>query len=340
MTEQLEQELSHLFHLAAAGVDVQPSGPRRTRVTRLNAALAAALTLALIVGVAVAGTRLASGTSHRGTVSLAGGDAKTQLLSALRHTFDRPIRIVTRVQQGSGNLQTSVTDMDYARQVAVERANGQVELLAVRGHMYQRLSGGLETMVKVPAGVQWMEISLPPAMNPALATASAGGWASLFGVDPGRLDDPAMTARLTVVRVDETRFQVSTPVEGQQHSQGQFTVGSDGTVTTGSIRVTVDPGGIPGMSAMPVEHISVELTIERLTSPLRLSPPNPRTVITNEQFQRLFRHGQTSEPSTCQTTTPTPTADGEQTTSVVCSSSVSSGTLTIVGRARPAPGHS
>src|SRR3954454_17981218 len=223
MTEQLERDLAELFQVAAARVDVRPPTRPAVRFTRLSTSLAAALTLALIGGVAVAGTRLAAERSDKGGVSVSAADAKSILLGAVRHTFDQPVRIVTTFRLSAGAPPTSETQMDYAHKTAVMRADGQIQLISVNGHLYQRLSGGMADMVKLPAGVQWMELSLPSTVNPTMASATAGSWGSLFGVDPSGLDDPAGMARLSVERVSGSQFKVRSVARGEDRTTALFT---------------------------------------------------------------------------------------------------------------------
>ena len=339
MTEQLERDLAEVFQIAADRVDVRPPTGPAVRFTRLSTSLAAALTLALIGGVAVAGTRLASRDADKAGVSLSGADAKSILVGALRHTFDEPVRIVTRFRSSEGAAQTSETEMDYAHKTAVMRSNGQVQLLSVNGRVYQRLAAGMADVVKLPAGVQWMEMSIPASVNPTLASATAGGWGSLFGVDPSGLDDPAATARLSVERLSGSQFKLGTTGGGGARTTGLFTVGPRGTVTEAAIQITIDPSVIPGMSGSPVEHQSVDISIEPLVGVLRVTPPAARSVISTERYQRLFRQGISSRPAVCVTSTPSPLRGGMASSSVVCSSSVSS-SISVVATPAPSPGHS
>ncbi|MDQ1684176.1 MAG: hypothetical protein QOC82_913, partial [Frankiaceae bacterium] len=61
MTEQIERELTALFHDRASSLDVLPPRPvAQVRRARLQAGLALASVLAVLAGVGMAGARLAN----------------------------------------------------------------------------------------------------------------------------------------------------------------------------------------------------------------------------------------------------------------------------------------
>ena len=322
MTEQIERDLTAMFEGAAAQLDVRPPAPRALRLTRLNTALAGALTLALVGGVAVAGVRLASTPTNNGRVSLAGGDAKAVLLAAVRHTFARPMRMITRIELPGSPVQTVETDVDYGRREAVQRSDGQVQMFSVSGHAYQRLSTGMKATYKAPASTEWLELPLPAGAASATATAASAGWASLFGVDPSRLDDPAVTARFSVDRVSPSGFRVKTAGADQEAQDALFTVGAAGTVTRVQLQVVMSGHAVAGLAPPPVQKFSVDVAIGPLGAPLQLTPPDPRTVLSYAQLQELMRRQRPTGAQACPTATPSPVHDGLSSTTVMCSSSV------------------
>ena len=335
MTEQLERDLAEMFTAAAATLDVRPPAPRAMRLTRLTTAMAAAVTLALVAGTALAGVRLAASPSDKGGVSLSGADAKAVLITALRRTFDQPIRLVTRVQLPASTVTSYETEIDYPRHQAVERANGQIQMLSVAGHIYQRLSPGMKEMFKVPSRVQWQELSLPPGLESALPTAASGGWGSLFGVDPSHLDDPATTSRFSVDRVGASDFSVTSA--GANQDAAVFTVGREGTVVR--VQVHISSQSSFGQAGPGPQKITIDELIAPLNAPLRLSPPDPATVISESGLQQLIQRQHPVGSQSCHSATPSPApADhGLSSLTVMCSSSV---TVYATPGASAAPRHS
>ena len=333
MTEQLERDLVDMFAAAATTLDVRPPAPRATGLTRLTTAMAAAVTVALVTATALAGVRLAGAPTDKGGVSLSGTDAKAVLVQALRRTLAQPIRIVTRVQLPASTISSFDTEIDYARHEAVERANGQIQMLSVTGHVYQRLSPGMKEMFKVPSRVQWQEISFPPGLESALPTVTSGGWGSLFGVDPSRLDDPAATSRFSVERVGAAGFSVTSA--GENREAALFTVGRGGTIVRVQVQISANSSfGQPGRGP---QKVTVDELIAPLNAPLRLSPPDPGTVISESGLQQLMRRQQPSGSQSCRSATPSPApADhGLSSLTVMCSSSV-----TVFATPAPSPAHS
>jgi hypothetical protein len=333
MTEQLERDLAALFHSVGDQLDVLPTRTHRSGMTRLNTALAAVVTLALVGGVALVGVRL-SGSSGSSGVTLAGGEAKAQLLDAFRKTFSQPFRLTVSIgdqSQDQSQLQTQLqtqTDVDYAAGEAITRTRGAVTFLAVAGHTYRHIAPGEQIAEGLPAKTEWIEQNFPDSMNPAIPVASMQGISSFLGTDSAHMTaNNGLLAGFTVVRQAGGRYAVKGSPEvtvkdfNPPDETSVFTVGSNGTVTSGFSRIIEHMHSYATGKAV-TQTITASLEIQPLTAPLHLAKPDPATVVSQEQWLADMRKAQQTQMGNevCHTNAPTPSANASHFSSgsIIC----------------------
>ena len=306
MTEQLERDLSDLFSYATERLDIRPA-VAPNRFTRLNVALAAAVTIALVGGVAIAGARLA--TSYNETpVALGSGDAQTQLLAAFRRTFSEPVEVTSTIDIGGQGRTVTRAQFDNANNEMVMYEDGSIRELWVGGREFTRIADGMHNFLsRLPAEAKWAESDVPTGAG----VSAFGNWGLLLGVGGDQ-----------ITRVGAHKFRV---VRGSDPSQpGYAWVDAGGRVIRMQVRLSLPASQGPDYQAFDV-------SIRRLGHSLKLTAPDPSTVISQARFQAAI--DATSRPETCVTSPPRP-ASAPASTIVSCAS----GSQRLA--ASPVPSHS
>lgn len=302
MTEQLERDLTELFAYAAGQLDIRPfAAPRR--LTRLNTALAGAVTLALVAALAVVGTRLASegGSSEVSTAAITGERAMDDLRNVLAQTLHGRGEAVTSYSTSAGGSATfagqrsTVTDFDGARGRAVTRAGGQTVGITIGSRYFRRIASNARND-KLPPAAEWVE---EDASSTDVAT---GRQMALTVSMPGLV--PLMLTPEGSVREWRHHFEVTTSMVTPAMTT-EIDLSSAGTITT----VRVQFAASPGLTSAPL----MQTTFRPLSHPVDATAPDPRSVVSAARYSAAVE-----TPQTCVTTTPSP-----DTTSVSCSSSTS-----------------
>jgi hypothetical protein len=180
MTQQLEQELSALFHDAATRVEIRPVPRRSLRRTGVNRVLATGLAAALAAGVVLVATRLGSEAGHRGGAVTPA--ATQQLVDSVARTLAVPLRIdeVTKAQiNGAGvgadsGPDDSVIELDVNRHELRITRGGQPSYLLVDKHLYVAIPDIERQAIDNPH-VRWQEAPMPADAEDALFGAGTFG---------------------------------------------------------------------------------------------------------------------------------------------------------------------
>jgi hypothetical protein len=119
VTEQIERELTELFHDRAERLDVRPAPrPAQIRRARLQAGLALASVLAVLAGVMLTAARLADGGPDRPiTVTATGQQAMADLMKALRRTLSGREVATTTIVEVPNRKYLDAPDLGYGAAV-------------------------------------------------------------------------------------------------------------------------------------------------------------------------------------------------------------------------------
>jgi hypothetical protein len=315
VTEQIERELTALFHDRASLLDVLPPRPvAQVRRARLQAGLALASVLAVLAGVGMAGARLANaGDSDRAVMVTATGErAQADLSKALRRTLaGRKLATSTTVMVPSGKFldapdlgfssadehrKTVETRYDGSLGTAVmSGTDGQAPSLFVRDELYQKPDQSYVGNV-VPYGVAWIRSSKGPSQDLAewrrqsIASAIPGlMW--LYQFPPVEVSERAGRIRLTTpIGTDRVVIVVQLDRHGAISTViSRFELGALNAVSDREDRVVFAPlhGDIPDAEV-----------------------PLASTVMSSDDFERAKKGAATN----CPTPAPSTAPDGRSTT--------------------------
>lgn len=361
MTEQIERELAELFHERADRLDVLPPLPAaRVRRVRLQAALAMASVVAVLAAAGVAGVRLSSGPSG-GQVSFAGsGSARAaldrvfELVRAGRWQVTGTARVTTAAGPDSaGNTSTYALDVRYDGQTktGIARQNGEIVALAVDGVSYIPLNVAPDVAALLPKGARWQRLdpdSAPGAdpVAPVIAGLGSGGTSSDPGGLSGRPRPTEDGLAHSKVRRTSTGFRIESS-DGFGSSRVDLSVRSDGSISSmHAVASHRFPQTMPGSMSGMKETTVLDAVFAPLASPVRVTAPNPATVITATQLgaalQKAFANG-TADGTPCPVPmTPSPAVARHRTNSggtgiVVNCHPVTAVTVTATPVASPSP---
>lgn len=339
MTEQIERELAELFHDRAASLDVRPPLPvAAARRARLQSALAMASVVAVLAGGTVAGARLAGHSRNDRAALASSGDARHDLEQILDRMmagrWHVDMTFVADPRQATPP--TSSVDYDGTAKVAIARSGDRVQMIETGGHTYVPLMAQPELAKLLPAGAKWQEL---PGNGVGTASMFAGlsySSTSSSGVDLSR-DQVTRTA---------TGYRLVLSDGSSRHVVFDIRIRPDGSVASmhGVIAPTSPSEGSP-------TSLTVDAVLTPLSSSFHVAAPDPRTVVTEAQFQaaieRLNLAGGTSgaRPQACRTTSTTE-GNGVSSSTVECSSQLTvmggpgSGSPTFKVSPVPMPSHS
>jgi hypothetical protein len=275
MTEQLERELTTMFQDRAGRLDVLPPLPvAHVRRARLQSGLAAAAVLALVAGATVVGVRLGAAAPSNGRLSVSSAmDAKQALLRAARQTLAGRWRVDVRMSgPATVGAPSMVIEFDGPAHTAIARLGTRTTAIQVGGKTYISMDVMSASLRGLPAKTKWMVL-------PAEGVGFGGSGSGSVGFGIGVSDIPLGATELSGVAV--TRIPGGFRVDGRYSSRHVVT---DIKVAGGYLASfhAVLTSLVPGDRSAP-EVDDARLT--PLADSLHLSAPDPRTVITEAQFQ-------------------------------------------------------
>lgn len=322
MTEQIERELTELFHERAERLDVLPPlPPARVRRARLQSALAMASVVAVLAAGGVAGVRLAS--SSGGEASIAGsGSPRTQLERIAAKMLAGRWRIDATAHEKDGTTTTGngpvvfSLDVEYdgATKSAIAHRDGNVFAIQVDGATYLALSALPDQLARyLPKGAHWQrgETSMFGAA-PAIDALGLTGETSTHSTDASGGRSAPVGADIKAVRRTSTGFAVDSR-DGDRATHTDITLRADGTIASAHI-VTHRPtsGGSNGVPATTGTGI-IDVVYTPLSAPVQVPTPDPSTVITDAQLQTAIHKSMFgSGPNGILCPTPMPAGMGHQ----------------------------
>lgn len=300
MTTQLERELTDLFRDVAAHIEVQPAPLRRRPHPALSRAIVAGLTAAVVAAVALVATRLDGGAT-RGAPASPGSTQR--LVDAVARTTAQPLRIHTTFAPAGAPAEDAITEVDSARGLLETWRHGKPQLLVVDKRMYVAIPLAAPTAAGLPAGAQWQEL-------PKEAVVARSTLMSAAGVIELAPLQRALSAHQVDVQTDgPDRYHLVVQPPRASGSSAAATGGSeelwfhitpDGYVDQVRAEISLTDG--------PVQTIAVRSDLVVLHRPVRVHPPDPKSVVSEQQL--MASQGGSSEQCT-HVSVPPPTASGD-----------------------------
>jgi hypothetical protein len=331
VTEQIERELTELFHDRAERLDVLPPLPAsRVRRARLHTALAMASVVAVLAAVGVVGVRLSSG-SAGGEASIAdAGSAKADLEQIAARMLSGRWRVTGAghvVKNDSGGGTNSAggpapfslqVDYDGQSKSAVAREDGNVVALQVGGVTYVPLNAPPEITRFLPKGARWQRMSRSMfGADPTSLVVGVGGSTVSDSAAPSFTSNPNAFQRGATVRRTSYGFRIDYD-DSVTSSRTEVKLRGDGTIASmhsvGHTRFQFAPG------AMTVDQTTVmDASFVPLAAPVQVSAPDPSTVVSDAQVQAAFQKsarnpGPNGKPCPQSITSPSPAVTVHRTT--------------------------
>jgi hypothetical protein len=319
VTEQLERELTQMFHERAQSLDVLPPLPaERVRRARMQSALAMASVVAVLAAAGTVGVRLASGTAGGDTSIASSGSAQEALERVAEHMLTGRWRVTgteSVVQSGRAVPMGVALQVDYdgPTKSAVARNNGKIVAIQVDGVTYVPLEAEPDVMAYLPKGAQWQQTPFPMfGTDPAAFVTGASNGASTTSGPHGSPLGPGTADAMRGATVHRTAagFRIDTAEPYGGWARTEVKLRADGTIS--SVH-TVTQAHIPNaMGTSTTDQRAVlDVVFTPLSTPVDVVAPDPATVVSNAEFsaafQKAFAQGAPgSKPCPSSMTTPSP----------------------------------
>ena len=336
MTEQIERELTEMFHERAAHLDVLPPLPAaRARRARLQTALAMASVVSVLAAGGVVGVRLAASPAGPSAALAGSGSAREALERVAEHMLtgrwhvsgtERVYEPNTADPPGSGSDKpmSFTVDVDYDGQskTGVARQDGEITAIQVGGVAYVPLHAQPDVLAYLPKGARWQRTPFPMFGQDAaaLVTGASAGVSTTSGPSGSPLG-PGTSGnglRGATVRRTSTGFRIDAAAPFGGSSRTDVKLRADGTISSvhGESHVRIPNAANSGVTN---ETAIMDATFTPLTAPVDVAAPSPSTVVTDKQlgvaFQKAFKNGPPgSRPCPPSVMTPSPTMTEHRTT--------------------------